>query len=116
VVAGASPDAPHLIEAVYRANTDHGFSDMSLGSVEVRGWANTVQTLPISSPLTLLRFSPDGSALLAAERVPSGGEQVYLIRPGQARTPMVAVPGQIARLSWHPEAALSSFTASRSSG
>jgi hypothetical protein len=102
-VAGASPDAPHLIEAVYRANTDHGFSDMSLGSVEVRGWGAAVQTLPISSPLTLLRFSPGGSALLAAERVPSGGEQLYLVRPGQARTPIVAVPGRIARLSWRPD-------------
>jgi hypothetical protein len=102
-VGGASPGAPQLIEAVYRTNTDHGFSDISLGSVEVRGWSATVQTLPISSPLTLLRFSPDGSALLAAERVPSGGEQVYLIRPGQARIPIVAVPGRIARLSWRPD-------------
>jgi hypothetical protein len=102
-VGGDSGDAPRLIEAVYRANTDHGFSDMALGSVEVRGWGAAVQTLPISLPLTLLRFSPDGSALLAAERVPSGGEQVYLVRPGQARTPIVAVPGKIARLSWRPD-------------
>jgi hypothetical protein len=102
-VGGASGDAAHLIEAVYRANSGHGFTDMSLGSIEVRGWGAAEQTLSISAPLTLLRFSPDGSGLLAAERVPSGGEQVYLVRPGQARTPIVAVPGRIARLSWQPD-------------
>jgi hypothetical protein len=35
--------------------------------------------------------------------VPSGGEQVYLVRPGQARAPIVAVPGRIVRLSWRPD-------------
>ncbi len=92
-----------LIEAVYRPNPSQGFSDQALGSVEVRGWSSAVQTIPISAPLTLLRFAPDGAALLAAERVPSGGEQLFLLRPGQSRVPLVAVPGRIARLSWYPD-------------
>jgi hypothetical protein len=91
-----------LIEAVYRANTDRGFSDQALGSIEVRGWG-AMQSIPISAPLALLRFSPDGGALLSAEQLPSGGEQVELLRPGTARVPLVAVPGQITRLSWRPD-------------
>lgn len=91
------------IEAVYRLNQNRGFQDQSLGDIEVRGWGNTTQTIPISAPLTLLRFAPDGQALLSVEQVLTGGEQVYLIRPGQPRVPLVAVPGQIVRLSWRPD-------------
>jgi hypothetical protein len=40
-----------------------------------------------------------------AERVPSGGEQVYLLGPNQTRAPLVAVPGHIVRLSWRPDSA-----------
>jgi hypothetical protein len=92
-----------LIEAVYRPNTNRGLSDVSLGSIDVRGWGSAPQTIPISAPLTLLRFAPDGNALLEAEQVPSGGAQLYLIRPNQHRAPLVAVPGQIMRLSWRPD-------------
>ena len=92
-----------LREAVYRPNTHSGYGDQSLGAIEVRGWSGTMQTLPISASLALLRFSPDGGTLLWAEQVPSGGEQVYLVRPGGARTPVVAIPGQIVRLSWRPD-------------
>jgi hypothetical protein len=91
-----------LLEAVYRSNPSQGFSDQALGTIEVRGWSSVVQTIPISAPVTLLRFAPDGAALLIAERVPSGGEQLFLLRPAQPRVPLVAVPGRIARLSWHP--------------
>jgi hypothetical protein len=104
--AGLADQVHHnsqLLEAVYRPNPSQGFSDQALGSVEVRGWSSVVQTLPISAPLTLLRFAPDGTALLAAERVPSGGEQLFLLRPVQPRIPLVAVPGRIARLSWRPD-------------
>jgi hypothetical protein len=62
-----------------------------------------VQTIPISAPLTLLRFAPDGATLLEAEQVPSGGEQVYLIAQNRTRVSLIAVPGQIARLSWRPD-------------
>jgi hypothetical protein len=92
-----------LIEAVYRPNTNRSLGDPALGSIEVRGWGQASQTIPISAPLTLLRLSPDGTALLAAEQVPSGGEQVYLIRDDLRRAPVVAVPGHITRLSWRPD-------------
>ena len=91
-----------LVEAVYRANPEHGFSNLSTGSIELRGWG-AAQTFPISAPLTLLRFAPDGATLLEAEQVPSGGEQVYLIAQNRTRVPLVALPGQIARLSWRPD-------------
>jgi len=90
-----------LIEAVYRADPNRGLSDQSSGSIEVRGWGSQ-QTIPISAPLTLLRFAPDGTALLEAEQVPSGGEQVYLITQDR-RVRAVAVPGHIVRLSWRPD-------------
>src|SRR6266545_279527 len=91
-----------LLEAVYRANPERGFSNLSSGSIELRGWG-AVQTIPISAPLTLLRFAPDGATLLEAEQVPSGGEQVYLIAQNRIRTPLIALPGQIMRLSWRPD-------------
>jgi hypothetical protein len=91
-----------MLEAVYRANPERGFSNLSTGSIELRGWG-AVQTIPISAPLTLLRFAPDGATLLVAEQVPSGGEQVYLIAQNRTRVPLVALPGQIARLSWRPD-------------
>ena len=92
-----------LLEAIYRPNLNQGFGGQTLGTIEVRGWSSIVQTLPISAPLTLLRFAPDGAALLAAERVPSGGEQLFLLRPAQPRVPLVAVPGRIVRLFWRPD-------------
>jgi hypothetical protein len=92
-----------LIEAVYRPNMDRGIGEPALGSIEVRGWGQAVQTIPISAPLTLLRFSPDGAALLTAEQLPGGGEQVYLITPDLRRAPVVAIPGHISRLSWRPD-------------
>jgi hypothetical protein len=91
-----------LIEAVYRPNFNRGYSGQGFGSVEVRGWSAT-QTIPISAPLTLLRLSPDGSALLESEQLSSGGEQVYLLRPSAPRVPLVAVPGHLMRVSWRPD-------------
>lgn len=91
-----------LIEAVYRPNANPDFTDRSAGTIEVRGWGAT-WTMPISAPLSLLRFAPDGSSLLEAELLPSGGQQVYLIAKAKTRTPVVAVPGQIVRLSWRPD-------------
>jgi hypothetical protein len=62
-----------------------------------------MSTFPISMPLALVRFAPDGDLLLWAETIASGGEQVYLARPGAERMPVVAVPGHITRLSWRPD-------------
>jgi hypothetical protein len=92
-----------LIEAVYRLNSTRSFSDQALGTIEVRGWDQTTYTIPISAPLSLLRFSPDGSTLLTAEQVPGGGEQVYVLWQDVPRAPVVAVPGHITRLSWRPD-------------
>lgn len=91
-----------LLEAVYRPNPNPGFTDRSTGTIEVRGWG-AASTTSISAPLSLLRFAPDGSALLEAELLPSGGQQVYFISKANIRTPVVAVPGQIVRLSWRPD-------------
>jgi hypothetical protein len=91
-----------LYEAVYRMNANRDFADQSIGTIEVRGWGAT-WTMPISAPLSLLRFAPDGSALLEAELLPSGGEQAYNITEAKGRTPVVAVPGQIVRLAWQPD-------------
>lgn len=104
--AGLADQVHHndqLIEAVYRPNMDRNLGEPALGSIEVRGWGRMVQTTPISAPLTLLRFSPDGAAMLTAEQVPGGGEQVYLITPDMHRAPVVATPGHITRLSWRPD-------------
>lgn len=104
--AGLADQVHHndqLIEAVYRPNPDRSLGEPALGSIEVRGWGRAVQTTPISAPLTLLRFSPNGAALLAAEQLPGGGEQVYLITPDIRRAPVVATPGHITRLSWRPD-------------
>jgi hypothetical protein len=92
-----------LREAVYRPAVRAGYGDQPLGAIEVRGWGGAMQTLPISAPLTLLRFAPDGNALLWAEQVANNGQQVYLVRRDGVRTPIVALPGQIARVSWRPD-------------
>lgn len=89
-----------LLEAVYQPAP--GYDRQSLGAIEVRGWSSMMQTLPISAPLTLLRFSPDGGSLLWAEQV-AGGQQVYLARAGGQRAPVVAFPGRLVRLSWRPD-------------
>jgi hypothetical protein len=102
-IVGTHGGAPRLVEAVYRANQNRGLSDQPSGSIEVRGWSSSMQTIPISAPLTLLRLAPTGDALLTAEQVPSGGEQVYVLRPDQPPAPIVAVPGHIVRLSWRPD-------------
>ncbi len=92
-----------LVEAIYRPQEQRGLSDQALGTIEVRGWGQVAQTIPISTPLTLLRFSPDGAALLEAERLPGGSTQLYRITSDLARVPVMAVPGRIARLSWRPD-------------
>lgn len=91
-----------LIEAVYHPNASPDFTDRSTGTIEVRGWG-VPWTVPISAPLALLRFAPNGASLLEAELLASGGQQVYLISRATLRTPAVAVPGQIVRLSWRPD-------------
>ena len=71
----------------------------------MRGWASAEQVITTTAPLTMARFAPDGSALLLAEQVPSGGEQVYLVQPRIGRIPIVAVPGHLTRIAWRPDGA-----------
>jgi hypothetical protein len=98
-----------LHEALYHPNTQSSYRDQSVGAITVRGWANTLSTFPISLPLALVRFAPDGESLLWTATIANEGEQVYLAQPGRERTPVVAVPGHITRLSWRPD---SSYTQS----
>jgi hypothetical protein len=44
------------------------------------------QVITTTAPLTMVRFAPDGSALLLAEQVPTGDEQVYLVQPRIGRS------------------------------
>jgi len=92
-----------LREAVYISERNAAFGADRLGAIDVRGWDAAAQTIPISEPLALIRFAPDGGALLEAEQLASGGVQVYYLRPGQPRAPLVAVPGRIARLAWRDD-------------
>jgi hypothetical protein len=86
------------LEAVYRP-AERGFGGAD-GAVEVRGWHKPFVTLPLSAELTLLRFAPDGAALLLGERTPGGGEQISIAVSGEARVPVVAVPGRVMRTAW----------------
>ena len=55
-----------LHEALYHPNTHTNFGDQSIGTITVRGWrASTMSTFPISMPLALLRFAPEGRWLIA---------------------------------------------------
>jgi hypothetical protein len=91
-----------LLEAVYQPARSSIGSPES-GSILVRGWASAEQVITTTAPLSMVRFAPDGSALLLAEQVPTGGEQVYLAQPRIGRIPIVAVPGHVARISWRPD-------------
>jgi len=90
-----------LLEAVYRPAQDS--RERAAGSLEVRGWGGEHVTIPISGTVTLVQFAPDGSALLVGERTPAGGEEISLVGANQQRAPIVAVPGAIRRLAWHPD-------------
>jgi hypothetical protein len=91
-----------LLEAVYQP-TRASLGSPESGSILVRGWAVGEQVITTTAPLTMVRFAPDGSALLLAEQAPTGGEQVYLAQPRVGRIPIVAVPGHLTRIAWRPD-------------
>ena len=68
--------------------------------VVVRGWDRVIATGV--GDVSLLRFAPDGQALLLAERTVAG-EQIQYMTPESPPTPVVAIPGRITGLAWHPE-------------
>ncbi|MGQ9549844.1 MAG: TolB family protein [Roseiflexus sp.] len=68
--------------------------------VVVRGWGRAVAAGV--GDISLLRFAPDGQALLLVERTVAG-EQIHYMTPETPPTPVIAIPGRITGLAWHPE-------------
>jgi hypothetical protein len=91
-----------LIEAVYVPNEQAGRGSAPAGIVDVRGWRTETMPITMSAPLTLVRFSPPGDALLLVEQA-AAGEQVSLVQASGERTMLVALPGHITRVSWHDD-------------
>ena len=83
--------------ALYQPKTDRAG-----GSLEVHGWNGGIQTFVVSGTLTLVRWSPDAQALLVAERLRSNGEELRIFRPGAEPEPVLAVPGRVSDILWHP--------------
>jgi hypothetical protein len=92
-----------LLEAVYVPVGQSSYGDRTLGMVEVRGWAEQTTPITVTSPLSLVRFSPTGDAILVAEQTTIDGEQVSIVGRDGTRASVVAVPGHITRLSWRDD-------------
>lgn len=84
-------------EAVYEPAQPGSWQE---SQVVVRGWDRAITTGV--GNVSLLRFAPDGQALLLAERTVAG-EQIQYMTPESSPTPVVAIPGRITGLAWHPE-------------
>ncbi|MGC9040590.1 MAG: hypothetical protein ACP5MJ_13920 [Roseiflexus sp.] len=67
--------------------------------VVVRGWEQITAT--IVGNVSLVRFAPDGRALLLAERT-IAGEQIRYMTPDAPPVTVVALPGEIMGVAWHP--------------
>jgi hypothetical protein len=65
----------------------------------VRGWKHP--TASVVGDASLVRFAPDGPALLLAERTVAG-EQIRYMTPDAPPVAVVALPGEITRVAWHP--------------
>jgi hypothetical protein len=89
------------VEAVFVPDAN-GYSGRAGGTVEVRGWSAALDVITVTQPVTMLRFSPAGDALLLAEQTPAG-EQVSLVRREGEREVLVAVPGRLTRVSWRDD-------------
>jgi hypothetical protein len=83
-------------EAVYEPSRPGSQQE---SQVVVRGWDRVIATGV--GNISLLRFAPDGQALLLAERTVAG-EQIRYMTPESPPTPVVAIPGRITGLAWHP--------------
>ena len=89
-----------LLEVVYQADTNTSFGRQAQGTVFQRGWTTSEVTIPISNPVTLLRFAPDGEGMLLGEQI-GAGEQLSFIPARSTRpVPAVAVPGRTTRIDW----------------
>ncbi|MCS6841936.1 MAG: hypothetical protein NZ699_01790 [Roseiflexus sp.] len=65
----------------------------------VRGWEH--MTVTVVGDVSLVRFAPDGQALLLAERTVAG-EHVRYLTPDASPVAVVALPGEITGVAWHP--------------
>lgn len=86
-----------MLSARYRADTD------AIGAIDVQGWSHTTVSIPISGTVVLLRFVPDGGAVLVGESITADGVRLSLLQPDQAPTDITALPGAVVRLDWHPD-------------
>jgi hypothetical protein len=106
---GGLADEVHVgdrrLEAVFVPNARAAYDGRVAGAIEVRGWGAETLAVSVTHPLTLLRFSPDGGSLMLVEQTTTAGEQVSLIRRDGSQEPLVAVPGQVTRLSWRDDGA-----------
>lgn len=73
----------------------------SAGALEVRGWQGG-GTFAITGTLTFVRWAPDAHLLLAAERLRSDGEELRVFSPDAEPAPVLAVPGHVSDIVWHP--------------
>lgn len=89
-----------LLEAVYQPMAFVGFGSSAKGSLSVRGWATSEATIPISNPVTLVRFSPDGRGLLIGEQIGIGEQLSYIAAQTRQPLPAVAIPGRTTRIDW----------------
>lgn len=83
-------------EAVYEPAQPGGRQE---SRVVVRGWEHMTAT--IVGDVSLMRFAPDGQALLLAERTVAG-EHVRYLTPAAPPVSVVALPGMITGIAWHP--------------
>lgn len=83
-------------EAVYEPAQPGGRQE---NRIVVRGW-NPVTTTVVGD-VSLVRLAPDGRALLLAERTVAG-EQIRYVTPDAPPVAVVALPGTIAGVAWHP--------------
>jgi hypothetical protein len=83
-------------EAVYEPAQPGSRQD---SQIIVRGW--THMTATVVGNASLVRFAPDGQALVLAERTVAG-EHVRYLTPDAPPVAVVALPGEITGLAWHP--------------
>lgn len=83
-------------EAVYEPAQPGGRRE---SQIVVYGWEPMTTT--VVGNVSMVRFAPDGQGLLLAERTVAG-EQVRYMTPDASPVPVVALPGKITDLAWHP--------------
>ncbi len=83
-------------EAMYEPAQPGGRQE---NQIVVHGWSG-MPTTPVRD-VSLVRFAPNGRALLLAERTVAG-EHIRYITPDAPPVAVVALPGEITGVAWHP--------------